>query len=87
MRADNCKEDLRRQNVVIAAEDKRVAEIRHAFDEAKQKGVGKSGADQRFSDTVFSTCIGDARNVCAASSIDGLTLSTTPISTRKAIGV
>ena len=39
------------------------------------------------SDTVFSTCIGEARNVCAASSIEGLTLSTTPTSTRKAIGV
>ena len=39
------------------------------------------------SDTVRKVCQRPARSVCAASSIDGLTPSTTPISTRKAIGV
>ena len=37
--------------------------------------------------TVTKVCQRPARSVCAASSIDGLTPSTTPISTRKAIGV
>ena len=39
------------------------------------------------SDTVVKVVQASARRVCAASSIDGLTPSTTPISTRKAIGV
>ena len=39
------------------------------------------------SETVQKVCQRLARRVCAASSIDGLTPSTTPISTRKAIGV
>ena len=37
--------------------------------------------------TVLKTCHLDALNVWDASSIDGLTLSTTPIKTKKAIGV
>ena len=39
------------------------------------------------SETVRNVCQRLARSVCEASSIDGLTPSTTPISTRKAIGV
>ncbi len=39
------------------------------------------------SDTVVKVCQLLARSVCAASSIDGLTPSTTPIRTRNAIGV
>jgi hypothetical protein len=38
-------------------------------------------------DTVVNVRQAFARSVCAASSIDGLTPSTTPISTRNAIGV
>ena len=38
-------------------------------------------------DTVVNVVQASARRVCAASSSDGLTPSTTPISTRKAIGV
>ena len=37
--------------------------------------------------TVLKTCHLEALNVCEASSIDGLTLSTTPIKTKNAIGV
>ena len=38
-------------------------------------------------DTVLKTCQRDARSVCAASSIEGLTPSTTPMSTKNAMGV
>ena len=38
-------------------------------------------------ETVLNTCHLDALNVCAASSIEGDTPSTTPIRTRNAIGV
>ena len=37
--------------------------------------------------TVLKTCHLEALNVCEASSIEGLTLSTTPIKTKNAIGV
>jgi hypothetical protein len=39
------------------------------------------------SETVVKVCQREARSVCDASSSDGLTPSTTPIMTRKAIGV
>ena len=39
------------------------------------------------SETVRNVCQRLARSVCAASSIEGETPSTTPISTRKAMGV
>ena len=38
-------------------------------------------------ETVLNTCHFEARRVCDASSIDGLTLSTTPIKTKNEIGV
>jgi len=37
--------------------------------------------------TVAKVCMGEARSVCAASSTEGLTPSTTPMITRKAMGV
>ena len=41
----------------------------------------------RGSETVLKTCQLEARRVCEASSIEGLTLSTTPINTKNAMGV
>ena len=44
--ADHREEDLGRQNVEIAAENKRVAEIRHALDETQQERVGEAGSKE-----------------------------------------
>ena len=48
--ADDGEEDLRRQHLEIAAEHERVAEIRHALDEAEQEGVGEPRPHQRQRD-------------------------------------
>ena len=42
--ADDGKEDLGREHLEIAAEHQRVAEIRHALDEAEQEGVRRGPA-------------------------------------------
>ncbi|MNS64726.1 hypothetical protein D3C72_978640 [compost metagenome] len=47
LRADDGKEDFRRQNTMRAAEHQRIAEIRHALDEADQEGIGETGLHQR----------------------------------------
>ena len=46
-RADHREEDLGRQDLVIAAEHERIAEIGHALDEAEQEGVGEAGPHER----------------------------------------
>ncbi len=47
LRTNDSKEDFRRQDAVCAAKHQRVAEIRHAFDEADEKGIGETGLHQR----------------------------------------
>ena len=84
--ADDGEEDLRRQHLEIAAEHERVAEIRQALDEAEQEGVGEARPHQRQRDGAERRPA-LARSVCDASSSEGLMPCTTPISTRKAIGV
>ena len=65
---------------------KRVAEIRHAFDEAQKKGIRKTGPHQGQRNRLERLPSAGPK-VWAASSIDGETPSTTPIRTRNAIGV
>ena len=84
--ADDREEDLGRQHTEVAAQHDRVAEVGDRLDEADQERVREAGAHQRQRDR-RERRQRLARSVCAASSIDGETPSTTPISTRKAIGV
>ena len=86
LRADDGEEDLGRQHLEIAAEHERVAEVGEALDEAEQERVGEARPHQRQRDGAERRPA-LARSVCAASSSDGLMPCTTPISTRKAIGV
>ena len=44
--ADDGEKNFGRQHIEISAEHERIAEIRHAFDEAEQKRVGKAGPHQ-----------------------------------------
>ena len=47
---DHGEEYIGREHVEIAADDERVREIRHAFDEPDQEGIGEARADQRPGD-------------------------------------
>ena len=47
---DDGEKNLCRENFEIAAEHERIAEIRHALDEAEKKGVGDARPHQRQSD-------------------------------------
>jgi hypothetical protein len=51
LRADDGKEDFGRKHTMAAAEHQWIAEIRHAFDEADQEGVGETWLHQRQRDT------------------------------------
>ena len=87
LRADDGEEDLGRQHLVVAAEHQRVAEIGQALDEAEQEGVGEARPQQRPGD--------GAEDVVQRAGAQRLRRllerradpCTTPISTRKAIGV
>ena len=87
LRADDREEDLGRQHAEVAAEQDRVAEIGDRLDEADRGTRWRGPGRISGSETSANTRQRSARSVCAASSMLGDTPSTTPISTRKAIGV
>ena len=86
--ADDGEENFSGKHVVVPAEHERIAEIGHALDEPQQKRVCQAWTYQRPGTCIVrNVCQRLARRVWAASSMDGLTPSTTPIRTRNAIGV
>ena len=86
LRADDREEDLGREHIVIATQHQGVAEICQAFDEAEEERIGEPRAHQRKRD-------GAKRGpAIGAEGLRGFFEgraypSTTPISTRKAMGV
>ena len=50
LRADDGEENLGREHVEIAAQNQRISEIGHAFDEAQQERIGETGSHQRQGD-------------------------------------
>ena len=86
--ADHREEDLGRQHAEIAAEHDRIAEVGDALDEADQEGVGEARPHQRQRDG-GETCVqrSGAQRLRGFLEASAIRPATTPISTRKAIGV